>query len=113
MQQCRSGGFISHLRSDRTVILTAAQENWNAHPSDDVAERETIAGQIYPHGEFNFHLLAALNGQDLLGNMAYADTDNNSLTTMREVFNYIIKHESDSATPNTMTVRAILVSDCI
>jgi len=99
MQQCRSGGFIPHLASDRTVILTAAQANRNAHPTDNAAERETIGGQIYPHGEFNFYLLAALNSQDLLGNAANADANGNGFITMREVFDYIITHESDSATP--------------
>ena len=99
MQQCRSGGFLPYLASDRTVILTAAQADWNAHPTDDAAERETIAGKIYPHGEFNFYLLAALNGQDLLGNAADADADNNGFVTMREVFDYITSNESDSATP--------------
>ena len=99
MQQCRAGGFISHLANDRTVIITAAEANRNAHPTDDVAERETIAGKVYPHGEFNFHLLGALNGQDLLGNTANADSNSNGFTTMQEVFNYITSHESDSATP--------------
>jgi hypothetical protein len=99
MQQCRSGGFIPHLASDRTVILTAAQADRNAHPSDDAAERETINGRIYPHGEFNFYLLAAMNGQDLLGNAMNADANGNGFTTMREVFDFIIANESDSATP--------------
>lgn len=99
MQQCRSGGFIPYLASDRTVILTAAQADWNAHPSDDAAEREVIGGRTYPHGEFNFYLLAALNGQDLLGNAANADANGNGFTTMREVFDYIATHESDPATP--------------
>lgn len=99
MQQCRSGGFINHLASDRTVILTAAQADRNAHPTDDASERESIGGRTYPHGEFNFYLLAALNGQDLLGNAANADANGNGFTTMREVFNYIINNESDSATP--------------
>lgn len=99
MQQCRSGGFIPYLASDRTVILTAAEADRDAHPTDDAAERETVNGQIYPHGEFNFYLLAALNGLDLLGNVVNADTNGNGFTTMREVFDYIINHESDSATP--------------
>jgi hypothetical protein len=99
MQQCRSGGFIPHLSSDRTIIITASEANRNAHPSDDAAETETINGRIYPHGEFNFYLLAALNGQDLLGNAMNADANNNGFTTMREVFDFIIANESDSATP--------------
>jgi hypothetical protein len=40
-----------------------------------------------------------LNGQDLLGNAVNADASGNCLTTMREIFDYIINHESDSATP--------------
>lgn len=99
MQQCRSGGFIPHLATDRTVIVTAAEADRNAHPTDDVAERETIGGRIYPHGEFNFYLLAALNGQNLLGNAANADANGDGFTTMGEVFDYIVNHESDSATP--------------
>ena len=46
-----------------------------------------------------FYLLAALNGQDLLGNAMNADANGNGFTTMREVFDFIIANESDSATP--------------
>ena len=98
MQQCRSGGFISYLTTPRTVVMTASGANENAHPTDNLSERETIGGKIYPHGEFNFYLLAALNGQDLLGNGANADSSHNGFTTMQEIFSYITAHESDSAT---------------
>jgi len=99
MQQCRSGGFIPYLASDRTVILTAVQADRDAFPTDNTAERETIAGRIYPHGEFNYYLLAAFNGQDLLGNAVNADTNNNGFVTIREVFDHIANHESESGTP--------------
>ncbi len=99
MQQCFSGGFVPHLADDRTVVLTAASDAEVAHPSDGLAEREVIAGTTYPHGEFNFHLLAALNRQDLLGNAVQPDADNNGFVTMREVFDHIVANESDLATP--------------
>lgn len=99
MQQCFSGGFIPHLSNDHTVILTAASDSQIAHPSDNIAERETINGRIYPHGEFNFYLFAGLNSQDLLGNAVNADTNNNGFVTMREVFDFIVANESDPATP--------------
>lgn len=99
MQQCYSGGFVPHLADDRTVVLTAASGSEVAHPSDDLAEREVIGGTTYPHGEFNFHLLAALNQQDLLGNAVQPDANNNGFVTMQEVFDHIAAVESDSATP--------------
>ena len=99
MQQCRSGGFIPYLSSDRTVILTAAEADRNAHPTDDAVEQEMIGGIRYPHGEFNFYLLAALRGQNLLGTAVNADSNGNGFVTMREAFDFIIAHESDSATP--------------
>jgi len=99
MQQCRSGGFLTYLSSDKTVILTASEANLNAHPTDDQAEKETVGGKVYPHGEFNFYLLAALLGQNLLGNPVNADANGDGFTTMKEVFDYICAHESDTATP--------------
>lgn len=99
MQQCHSGGFISHLENDHTVILTAAQATHTSHPTDDTAEEEWIGGTEYTHAEFTFYLLSALNGQDLLGNYANADADRNGCTSMREIFDFIIAKESDSATP--------------
>jgi hypothetical protein len=99
MQQCFSGGFIPHLNTDHSVILTAATDSEIAFPSDDVAEEETIGGTVYPHGEFNFYLLAALNGQDLLGNAVNADTNNNGFVTMREAFDFIVANESGPSTP--------------
>lgn len=99
MQQCFSGGFIPHLNNDHTVILTAATDSEIAFPSDDAAEEETIGGTVYPHGEFNFYLFAALNGQDLLGNAVNADANNNGFVTMREVFDFIVANESESSTP--------------
>lgn len=99
MQQCRSGGFIPYLSSDSSVILTAAEADHDAYPTDAVAEREIIGGRIYPHGEFNFYLLAALNGRNLLGTLVNADSNASGFTTMKEVFNYVFSNDSDSATP--------------
>jgi len=102
MQQCFSGGFIPHLRNDRTVILTAADDNETASPAD--TEREIIADPVlgnvvYPHGEFNWHLFAALDGQSLDGVGVNADADGNTFLTMREVFDYIAGIESTWETP--------------
>ena len=99
MQQCFSGGFVPHLDNDRTVILTSASAIQVAHPTDDAAEEEWINNTEYTHGEFNFYLLAGLNGQDLLGNTVAPDADGNGFTTLREIFDFIVANETDSATP--------------
>jgi len=102
MQQCFSGGFISHLQDDRTVILTAASSTEVAHPTD--TESETIASAPgvnvqYPHGEFDWYLFAALDGQTLDGVAVNADADTNGYLTMHEVFNYIAGIDSRPETP--------------
>lgn len=102
MQQCFSGGFIPHLSNDRTVILTAADDDETAHPTD--TESEIIAdpglGNVYyPHGEFNWHLFASLDGQALDGTAVNADADANTYLTMEEIFNYIAATESGPETP--------------
>lgn len=99
MQQCFSGGFIPHLANDRTVVLTAATGSEVAFPTDDSAETETISGTVYPHGEFNFYLFAALNQADLLGGAVASDADGNGWVTMREVFDVIAANESGPPTP--------------
>ncbi|MEN6317351.1 MAG: C13 family peptidase [Syntrophaceae bacterium] len=102
MQQCFSGGFVTHLANDRTVILTAASSTETAKPTD--TEKESIAdptlGNVsYPHGEFNWHLLATLDGQTLSGTAVNADADGNSFLTMHEIFNYITTNDSRAETP--------------
>ncbi len=102
MQQCFSGGFIPHLSNDRTVILTAAQDDELAHPVDTETEtiNDPVLGNIdYPHGEFNWHLFAALDGQTLDGTAVNADANANTFLTMSEVFDYIAATESRSETP--------------
>ncbi len=102
MQQCFSGGFISHLTNDRTVILTAARDNETSHPTDTETETindPTLGAVSYPHGEFNWHLFAALDGQTLNGTPVNADADANTFLSMHEVFNYIASIESRSETP--------------
>jgi hypothetical protein len=97
MQQCHSGGFINDLTGDRTVILTAATATEHAHGAD--TENETVNGVVYHHGEFNFYLFSALNGQTVTGTAVSADSNNNGFVTMREVFNYIQAHENQPETP--------------
>lgn len=97
MQQCHSGGFIDDLNSDRTTILTACTGTEHAHPAD--TEGETVNGVYYAHGEFNYHLLSALNGQTVTGTAVNADADGNGFVTMREIFDYIAANESNSETP--------------
>lgn len=92
MQQCHGGGFINDLRSDRTVILTACTDAEHAYPSD--TECEVVNGVYYYHGEFNYHLLSALNGQTVGGAAVNADADGNGFVTMHEVFNYIQANDS-------------------
>lgn len=97
MQQCHSGGFINDVQSDRTIIMTAAMATEHAHRSDN--ENEVVNGVIYNHGEFNFHLLSAMNGQTLTGVAVNADSNGNGFVTMREIFDYIANNESAPETP--------------
>lgn len=102
MQQCFSGGFIPHLTNARTVILTAAADDEVAYPTDterEIISDPTLGNVTYPHGEFNWHLFAALDGQTLTGTPVNADDDANTFLTMREVFDYIEGIESSSETP--------------
>lgn len=102
MQQCFSGGFIPHLTNDRTVILTAADDDEIALPADTESEiiADPVLGNVfYPHGEFNWHLFAALDGQTLDGTAVNADANANTFLTMREVFDYIAGIESRPETP--------------
>lgn len=97
MQQCHSGGFINDLQSDRTVIITACTSSEHATPAD--TENEVVNGVTYTHGEFNFHLFSALNGQSVTGTAVNADANGNGFVTMREVFDYIRTNESKAETP--------------
>jgi len=95
MQQCHSGGFINDLRSDRTVILTACTDHEHASRSD--IENEVWGGKEYYHGEFNYHLFSALNGQTVTGTAVNADANGDGFVTMREVFDYIQANDSISS----------------
>lgn len=97
MQQCFSGGFIDDMQSDRTVTITACQDNETANPAD--TEAETVNTVRYPHGEYNYHLLSALNGQTVTGTAVNADADGNGFVTLREIFDYIQANESNPETP--------------
>lgn len=96
MQQCHSGGFIDDLSSDRTTILTACTGTEHAHRAD---EMETVDEVTYHHGEFNYHLLSALNDQTVTGTLVNADADGSGFVTMKEVFDYIAANENQSETP--------------
>ncbi len=97
MQQCFSGGFIDDLRSDRTVILTACRSNEVATPAD--TENEVVDGVRYCHGEFNYHLLSALNGCTVTGKSINADIDGKGYVDLQDVFAYIQANESKPETP--------------
>jgi len=96
MQQCHSGGFIDDLSSDRTTILTSCTGTEHAHRAD---EKETVTGVDYHHGEYNYHLLSALNGQTVAGVAVNADADGNGFVTMKEIFDYIAANENQPETP--------------
>jgi hypothetical protein len=101
MQQCHSGGFIPHLSNNDTVIITAAGLE-NAHPADDspTTENEIVSSVTYHHGEFNYHMMNALNWHTPIRNPITAqDANGNRSPSMEEVFNWIQTHESQVETP--------------
>ena len=70
MQQCHSGGFSDNLGNSSTVFHAACQATENAFKVDNmdinhipVDEGETVNGNYYPHGEYNFHNYCAVVGE--------------------------------------------------
>jgi hypothetical protein len=86
MQQCFSGGFIQSLTNKNkiknNIILTACSSTQVAQRCDDqvTKENEDYNGQIYNHGEFNFHLFSV--------------TTNGTNPTIKEIFDYIKANNS-------------------
>lgn len=104
MQQCYSGGFIDNLENVKSVIATACKGNELAYRADDVnpdgydaLENEVTNGNTYHHGEFNYHMINASNLETIIGNnLTDPDTDNNSKTSIQEIFNW--EDQKDSRT---------------
>lgn len=110
MQQCFSGGFIPYLKSNKTVITTAAKSNETAHPADDVSrnysplpENETYQSATYHHGEYNFHIMNSVRGCAIYPYenppSVNANQDHVNGISMSEAWIYLRDHESQVETP--------------
>lgn len=103
MQQCRSGGFADELESNNVVFHAACQPSQNAYRADNspYSENEIINGQIYNHGEFNFHIYSSTNGSSpayytSYGNESYtaADVNSDNCISITESYSWEAGHES-------------------
>lgn len=97
MQQCHSGGFIDNLKNNKTFISTACKSDEGAQPAD--TENETYNGLPYSHGEYNYHVISAINKANPLGGAVNADTSGDSKISARECHIYESTHESRAETP--------------
>ena len=97
MQQCYSGGFISALQNSRTYISTACRANETAHRADD--ENEYYGSQWYCHGEYNYHIISAMDKQLPSGSSVDADSNNDGRVSVREAHLYMSARESQSEQP--------------
>ena len=97
MQQCHSGGFIDNLRNSKTFISTACKANEGAHPAD--TENEVYMGRDYWHGEYNYHIICALDRMNPAGGTINADSNHNGLVSCLEAHNWNVLKENQSETP--------------
>jgi hypothetical protein len=91
MQQCFSGGFIDDLQSSKTMILTACEDDEVAYRADDInpdggdpLENEWYNGQVYHHGEFNYHVMNAARTKTIFGNPVPTDTNEDGGVSIAE-----------------------------
>lgn len=103
MQQCHSGGFADELEGNNVVFHSACLPNESAYPADNLPynENEVINGQVYHHGEFNFHVYSPTNGSSpayitSYGNEPYtaADLNSDNYITFGESYTWEAGHES-------------------
>ncbi len=98
MQQCNSGGFINYLHNVKSVIVTACKISEGAGNADDInpdgadaQENDVYEGNIYHHGEFDYHIFNAVNLQTIVGNnLTNPDIDGNGKSSIEEIFIGII-----------------------
>jgi hypothetical protein len=99
MQQCYSGGFINPLKNAKTFISTASRADEVARPAD--TENEMVGGRTYSHGEFNYHIITALNRLHTTppGGVVNADSNADSWISSLEMHNWNVARESRPETP--------------
>ncbi|MHB0997613.1 MAG: C13 family peptidase [Armatimonadota bacterium] len=97
MQQCRSGGFMDELQNNKTFISTACRWDQNAYVAD--TEAELYNNVWYTHGEYNYYIISALDGNLPTGAAVNADTTNDNRICVREAHNWNVNHENRSEVP--------------
>ena len=97
MQQCYSGGFIPALQNSKTYISTACRSTEVAHRSD--TENELYSGVWYCHGEYNYHLISAMNKRKPTGAVVNADTNGDGKVSACEAHIYMRNRESKPEHP--------------
>ena len=103
MQQCFYGGFADELEGANVVFHAACLPNQSAYRADNspYSENEIINGQIYNHGEYNFHVYSPTNGSSPAYNTSYgnepytaADVNSDDFISITESYTWEAGHES-------------------
>ena len=103
----KSGGFVSELEDDGTIVITSSGATQSAGRADDLApngafvENEVWSGITYRHGEINYHLFSSLTGLTPKGETLYYDTylstvdvDSDNFIDINEAWNWTSTKET-------------------
>ncbi|MBO4813954.1 MAG: T9SS type A sorting domain-containing protein [Muribaculaceae bacterium] len=91
LQNCFSGAFIEPLQGTGRTIITAASEDgysWSLDPQTGLE-----------YNEFSYHLINALNQEDVYGTPVASDTNQNGHISMKEAFLYAQSNDEGDETP--------------
>jgi len=99
MQQCFSGGYVDTLKNAKTYVSTACQANETAHRAD--TEKEWIGSIPFHHGEYNYHIISALDKKKPSGSTVNADGNGNGKVSVKEAHTWNTTHENRSETPKS------------
>lgn len=97
-EQCFSGGMVDDLQGDGRVIATGA--NWD--------EYSWAMGPDYLWDTFVYHWTSAVAWETPSGVPVDADTNNDSIVSMREAFVYAEAHDFEDETPQYSSTPADL-----
>jgi hypothetical protein len=103
LQQCFSGGFIHELQNHDTYIMTSVLQGIagqaDSHPDGtDSLENEIWNGNVYTHGEMDYHMINALRLRTIIGNpLKVPDQNQDDLASLKEIWRWV---DSTSVRPN-------------
>ena len=113
----KSGGFVSELEDDGTIVITSSGATQSAGRADNLApngafiENEVINTITYNHGEINYHLFSSLTGKTPVNQTVYSgsnlstvDVDSDSFVDINEAWNW-------TSTKETLSNESPVLSD--